>query len=276
MNDEDRAAAPHSEPERLRRELEQWRRRAETAEARFDGVVERLRYGVLVFGEDGALVFANGAARAALQRTSEGPLAGRPALTIPATGDERRIELSAVPTVWDGRPGSLVILSDLSPRPGSRAGSGDTATTPVGEPVAEAGSPLPDVPAIRCVVEELPALRSAFGSEVSESVATEILDRLRAFLGGSGTVRREGNEFLVARPGIAGAEAAQLAEMIRAVAEDPVTIGGIRVTMSARVDLRSAGGEPAGGRGHLEATAGPTDKRNRVRGVLFSGTARDG
>jgi len=253
MSDPGTASTPSADVERLRREVEQWRQRADAADARFESVVESLPHGVLVFGDDGQLAYANRAARSALA-VPIGDDATSLVLSVDAPAGEARLELSARPIVWDGRPGSLVILSGVTARP-----------------AASAPAPAEGPGTFRCVVEELPAFGETFGAEAADMVASEVLDRLETLLAGHGTVRRRGQgEFVLVRSDAGRAEASELAAAIKTVAEDPIMIHGVPIAMSARVEYGLPDDHDTTPRGAARE-ASPSAKRDRVRGVLFSG-----
>jgi hypothetical protein len=259
-------------------DLEDWRRRAQAAEDRFELVVEHVRDAVLIFDEGGLIAFANTAARRHLDLKID-PEGDSPITLAVVPGALQAVRLGVIPTVWDGRPASMVILSDppLSVPPGQAAGSNRDwpAEGETREPrPAAAGESTQGATVIRCVLAELPALAVAFGTDLAEDLVSTVSDRLRAFVGTSGSVTRveESPTLLVVLPIVDQAEAQRLALDVQAIAQDPVAIDGILIRLHAVVSADL--GARLEGPGIDSGTRG-ADKRGRIRGVLFSGPGPD-
>jgi hypothetical protein len=120
------------------------------------------------------------------------------------------------------------------------------------------------------VLAELPALAVAFGTDLAEDLVSTVSDRLRTFVGPSGSVTRveESPTLLVVLPNVDRAEAQRLALDVQAIAQDPVAIDGILVRLHAVVSA-DLGARPEGP--ETDSGTRGADKRGRIRGVLFSG-----
>jgi len=255
--------------DRLTNDVEEWKRLAQAAEARFEVVVDHVPNAVLIFDEAGALAFANRAAHSRLDIRTD-PAGSSPATVEVGRNELERIRLEATPTLWHGRPASMVLLSDPGPslvptvtadtlRTGRRS---KDAPPPFGEPVQDAA-------VFRCVLEELPALRDVFGSDLCEGLMSTVLDRLRAFVHTQGdvSVLEGSNALLVMQSHVDSAEAQRLAHDIQAIAQEPVAVNGISIRLTAVVSVESGidmdDPEP-------EGSNSEADRRRRIRGALFS------
>jgi hypothetical protein len=105
-------------------------------------------------------------------------------------------------------------------------------------------------------------------------MASAVADRLRTFLGTSGSVTRveRSSTLLVVPSTVDRAEAERLALDVQAIAQEPVAVDGIPIRLAAAVSTepRAQIDDPG-----VESDAFGADKRGRIRGVLFSGPHTD-
>lgn len=243
---------------------------AETADSRLTVAAERFADPVLVFDDDGVLVFAN---PAACRRLSVSPdqVRGASFLDVRGEDQDRRFQLVAEPTVWGGKPASVVLLSEVEQQVPTHGNDPGWPTS------HSAGTPATGRTTVRCTLRELPALADTFGSWMSEPIAVALEERLRALVGDLGTVVRRDAAFLALLDGAGAVEVEHVASTILAMAQDPIAIDGVLIRLTATVDIDPVGVEvrrvdgPAPGDAGASREGGTSrGKRDKLRSVLFS------
>jgi diguanylate cyclase with GGDEF domain len=289
MDSDDAATRQADELEQLRHELLRLRERAGVLEERFHGVIESAADGMLVFQHDGLLAFANRAATEALDLEFEEG-AGEPAsVAVSTRHGAGRFALRVVPSTWDGRAASLVILSPVSRRSdafGAETGAVDDQPDPmVSRGVPDNASHVtPDrngsmqAVTFHCTIDDLSRMAAQFGAPVADDVAAEIERRLRSVIRAVDTSARIGDRaFAVRCRGVDQSHAPVVAARLTRTIEDPMTIAGINLALSVTLTFQCTDDDHARSNVAPAHHVGPPpsrtleDKRGNLRGVLFSG-----
>jgi GGDEF domain-containing protein len=145
-------------------------------------------------------------------------------------------------------------------------------------PAAADGNIPTDGVSFHCTIDDLPRMEAQFGGPIAQDVAAEIDRRLRRVVRGADTSSHTGGgTFVVRCRGVDRSRAPLVAGRLTKTIESPMTIAGINLALSVTLTSRFADDPDARSNVVPEHRAAPPpsrapgDKRDKLRGVLFSG-----